>query len=490
MAAPLAMPTAALAQQSEVEDSSTIDGFRLDQPAGPGNPVRTQPPVAQPTQTPPRTQPSIPVRTPAAQPQPTPRPATRPATPTTEPRTNAPAPTRPQEEPTARVEPEAETSANVGEAKASPDFADEATLPAVSETIPDDATADGAGAIVPADDTTEIAPETAAEPVAGWMAYWPYALGGLAALLFAAWLIRRRSAARDQGVEESENIAAPAQAKAPALALDLTEPVRAPLSQPTPPAPPPALERKGPPPGTISVSAAKLFGAPQPAPQQTPRPAPSAASQGFVTTRVPAAEPRPAAPSGTVGIPASRIALPEPPPTAIALVEGTKLAAQFAAPELIRDTDGLRLRFALGVGNIGNMVAKDVRIRTVLLTAAPDSDRAIAQWMANPNGPAAATIPHIDGGTQTNITGDIQLNADQIRAMSMQGNAIFVPMFAISIDFVGADGLDRFGEAYVIGLPPERASSNGAARVLPLPHDEKLPRRWTDLVHSRANIAA
>lgn len=483
MAAPLAVPTAALAQQGEVEDASTIDNFRLDQPAGPGNPVRVQPPVAQPTPppTPPRTQSTAPTRTPiATQAQPDTRTTTRPTTL----ETRAPTPTRVQDEPAPRAGPDEAAPTNDRDTISPALFDDEATLPAVSETIPDDVAAKptvAADAIADAK-ATDTAPDTMAK----LLPFWPYAVGGLAALLFAAWLLRRRSASRAQGVEDEETIADPAPDPP---ALDLSEPVRAPLSQPAQlAAPKPALERKGPPPGTIGVSAAKLFGAPQTAPRPAPSASrPSAASQGFVTTRAPSAEPRPAAPSGTVGIPASRVARPETPPV-IALVEGTKLAAQFAAPELIRDTDGLRLSFALGVGNIGALAAKDVRIRTVLLTAAPDSDRAIAEWMANPKGVAAATIPHIDGGTQTNITGDIQLNADQIRAMSMQGNAIFVPMFAICIDFTGAEGLDRFSEAYVIGLPPERASSNGAARVLPLPHDETLPRRWTDLVHSRANI--
>jgi hypothetical protein len=482
LAAPIALPTAAAAQQTEVEDTGTIDDFRLDQPAGPGTPVRAQPPV--PVPTPPQPQPSVPAN---IQAQPTIRPAARPATPKPTQRVTPLAPVSAQQSTAApNTAPIAATPPIVGETASPALSADEGTLPAVSETIPDFGTADDGDTKTPASDPTSI--DAAPPQAADWASYWAYALGTLAVVFFGVWLLRRRNASGG-AVEETAIETVPAEAPV----LDLTEPMRPALSRPALAASP---ERKGPPPGTIGVSAAKLFGVP-PAPT-APRPTPSAngpsaarpsaSSQGFVTTRAPLAEPRPAAPSGTVGIPASRIMAPESSPPPIELVEGTKLAAQFSAPELIRDADGLRLSFALGIGNMGDMAAKDVRIRTVLLTAAADSDRAIGEWMANPNGPAAATIAHIDGGTQTNITGEIQLNADQIRAMSMQGQAIFVPMFAISIDFLGAEGLDRFGEAYVIGLPPERMSSNGAARVLPLPHDEKLPRRWTDLVHSRANI--
>lgn len=477
LAAPLMLPMAAVAQQTEVQDSDAIEGFRLDQPAGPGNPVRPSPPAPKPAQQPAPTPTRPQTDAPAARPaQPAPRPAaSRPATVEPRPAASSPAP-----EARSTVEREAVPAAASNSAPSL--FDAEPTLPAVSETLPDDVAADEA---TPAEDPTNTTPADtkaaapASRPLDGIITYWPYGLAGVFGLILAFWLIRRGRTARDTAdADHAEYDAGEVPAAMPAL--DLTEPA----PEPTPDEP------KRAPSGTIGVPIAKLTQALAPNAPPAPEPArPSAAAQGFVTTRAPKAEPsRPAAPSGTIGIPASRLAPPEPPPPAIELVEGTRLAAQFAAPELIRDTDGLRLKFALGIGNIGTMAAKEVQLRTVLLTAAPDSDNAIAEWMRNPGGPAVATVPLIEGGTQSNITGEIQLTADQIRAMSMQGTAIFVPMFAISIDFVGAEGLDRFGEAFIIGLPPERAASNGAARVLPLPHEGKLPRRWTDLIHRRAGI--
>lgn len=514
----LIVPSAVAAQQSGgqtgVEDSSKIDGFRLDQPAGPSDPARPAsttpraPAPTQPTRTqPPRSQAQA-ERTPSATPASTPAARTN-ATPKAAP-TRAPAGTNA----TTRTFPATEAldaeAQNTAPSPAAQD--DVAPVPqAVSETIADDASPPGPTAIdtslidpmvEPLDTASDTAPSAEATST-DWAAYWPYAAGAGAALLllFGLWLMRRRSQVRgNAAMADTEGVAA-SEPSVDHPPLDLTGPIRRPASQPdgTAPtdslSPEPALAPVKPAPsGTIGIPIAKVVeGLTPPAARPTPAPlpAPSAASKGFVTTRAPKAEaPRPSAPSGTVGIPASRIAPPAEPsaPSAPQLVEGTRLAAQFAAPELIRDDDGLRLRFALGIGNIGTMAAKDVQLRTVLLTAAPDSDRALADWMGNPNGPAVTQIPLIEGGTQTNITGEIQLTADQISAMTLQGQAIFVPMMAISVDYLGAEGLDRFGEAYVIGLPPERGATNGKARVLPLPHDGKLPRRWTDLLHSKAAI--
>ena len=138
LAAPLMLPMAAVAQQTEVQDSDAIEGFRLDQPAGPGNPVRPSPPAPKPAQQPAPTQTRPQTDAPAPRPaQPAQRPGPRPAdTAASRPATVEPRPAASSPAPEARSTVEREAVPAAASNSAPSLFDAEPTLPAVSETLP------------------------------------------------------------------------------------------------------------------------------------------------------------------------------------------------------------------------------------------------------------------------------------------------------------------------------------------------------------------
>ena len=465
-----------------MRDSGSIGGFRLDQPAGPTDPES-------PATTTPRT--ATPQPQPRVEPRPQPRPQPQAETPRTQPTPVRATPTPTQRTAPVAEEPRAEDVAPAAETPNTarePETATEAS--SGGEAFSDTLDPQGADELAdPAADSNAAAPTINPAPTLpdtgpDWGVIAPYALGAGALLLALVWFSRRRRKPA-AGTETAE-------VEADTDALDLAvagiqEPKPAPTRQPLTAQTAPATAPQPRPSGTVGIPIAK---APPPAP--TPAPAPTLAERGFITTRAHQPEtpaPQPARPSGTIGIPASRIAAPAPEPV-VQLTEGTRLIGRLAAEELIRDDEGLRLRFVLTIANLGTMEARDVALRTVLLTAAPDSDRALAGWLANPTGDAATTIETIDSGTQTQVTGDIRVFADQIRPMRHGGEAVFVPMLAIALDFLGADGLDRSGDAFIIGQTGPKAANGIAAPVLPLPHEGALPRRWTDLAQRPAGLGA
>jgi hypothetical protein len=163
-------------------------------------------------------------------------------------------------------------------------------------------------------------------------------------------------------------------------------------------------------------------------------------------------------------------AAPEPAAAAAAPVEAGEARPWLEVdiePDRAASTQSeASLHYELVVTNVGDAPARNIRIDTRMFNAADEPQ--IAAFLGGPihrhSGSPQVTIAP---GDSLRLAAEIAMKAEEVRAIEIQGRAIFVPSVAINVAYDwGEEGEGRTSKSWLVGRKPESpAARMGAFRL-------------------------
>jgi hypothetical protein len=133
---------------------------------------------------------------------------------------------------------------------------------------------------------------------------------------------------------------------------------------------------------------------------------------------------------------------------------------------------GASVHYDLIVKNLGSQPAKSVAIEARMFNADSRQEKEIGAFFSNPAQERLAAKPfEIPPRSQAKLSRSVALDASQMRAVTIQGRRLFIPMVAFNIlyEWEDADGRIENGQTsrcYVVGREPETPNAKmGAFRL-------------------------
>jgi hypothetical protein len=116
------------------------------------------------------------------------------------------------------------------------------------------------------------------------------------------------------------------------------------------------------------------------------------------------------------------------------------------------------VQYALVLRNAGAATARNIRIDERMFNAGADGE--IAQFFGGPIH-AHSGSPHvaIAGGDELRLESAIGMPKSEMRAIEVQGRAIFVPMIAINVAYDWEGGTGRSSKSWLIGREAQTPSA-------------------------------
>jgi hypothetical protein len=189
---------------------------------------------------------------------------------------------------------------------------------------------------------------------------------------------------------------------------------------------------------------------------------------------------------------ATAVAPPRPPRPAPAppkpFPEGPRpwVELEFAPERAVTTESDASVHYQLLVRNVGDEVARNVRIEVQMFNVGVDQDREINAFFAKPvEKRQGAPYLHIPPKGQTGFQSAVTMPRSNWRAITVQGRSLFIPMVAFNIVYEWGDGHQgQTGMSYVVGTQPKEPSEKmGAIRV------DLGPRIWRSLGQRPNKIA-
>jgi hypothetical protein len=189
---------------------------------------------------------------------------------------------------------------------------------------------------------------------------------------------------------------------------------------------------------------------------------------------------------------ATAVAPPRPPRPAPAppkpTPEGPRpwIELEFAPERAVTTGNDASVHYQLMVRNVGEEVARNVRIEVKMFNVGVDQDREISAFFSRPvaKRPGAPFL-HIPPKGQTSFQSAVSMPKSSWRAVVVQGRSLFIPMVAFNIVYEWGDGHQgQTGMSYVVGTQPKAPSEKmGAIRL------DLGPRIWRSLGQRPNKIA-
>jgi hypothetical protein len=163
-------------------------------------------------------------------------------------------------------------------------------------------------------------------------------------------------------------------------------------------------------------------------------------------------------------------AAPEPPAAAAAPAEAGAsrpwLEVDIEPDRAASTPSEASLHYELVVTNVGDAPARNIRIDTRMFNAADEPQ--IAAFLGgaihrHSGSPQVSIAP----GDSLRLAAEIAMKAEEVRAIEVQGRAIFVPSVAINVAYDwGEEGEGRTSKSWLVGRKPESpAARMGAFRL-------------------------
>ncbi len=126
------------------------------------------------------------------------------------------------------------------------------------------------------------------------------------------------------------------------------------------------------------------------------------------------------------------------------------------------------VQFELLVTNVGNTIARNIRIEAQMFNAGADQDRQIADFYARPlDEKRSSRILAIPPRSAARLRSSVAMPKENVREINVEGRRLFIPMVAINVVYEWSQG--RSGQtsmSYLVGREPEKPSTKmGAFRL-------------------------
>jgi hypothetical protein len=236
--------------------------------------------------------------------------------------------------------------------------------------------------------------------------------------------------------------------------------------------------------------------APQPLPQQLPAPAPGA---GPASLPLPAEAPS-QTPSSEQGYPfwlylvpaglallaavawrrrrrAAQVAAAEPelepvaapPPAPLRPAPQPRpwIELEFKPERAAATLTEANVQFELVVRNTGGSAARNIRIEARMFNAGREQDKEIGAFFRRPAAEVTtSTLPALEAESETSFRSVVTMPREAMRAVTVQGRALFVPMVAFNVFYEwSGNRRGQTSRSYVVGREP--AADQRAERMAP-----------------------
>lgn len=133
------------------------------------------------------------------------------------------------------------------------------------------------------------------------------------------------------------------------------------------------------------------------------------------------------------------------------------------------------INFELAITNSGPVAAHNLRVDVKLINAGQEQDKEIGAFFRTAGRESTKlNLPGINPDSTGVIQGEVGMRVEDMRAVTLDGRMLFIPVMAVNILYEWGDGrIGQSSKSYVVGRELETASEKmGAFRV------DQGPRIW------------
>ena len=144
------------------------------------------------------------------------------------------------------------------------------------------------------------------------------------------------------------------------------------------------------------------------------------------------------------------------------------LQLEFKPDRVAATSTETTVQFELFVSNVGNLVAKNVRVEARMFNAGSDQDREIADFFGGPvDDRGSSRILAIPPRKGARVRAGVSMPKEAMREIAVQGRRLFIPLVAINVLYDWGDGKSgQTAMSYLVGREAEAPSEKmGAFRL-------------------------